>query len=152
MEERVPKTGKKDQEARSRLVDLGDPGLYINRELSFLQFNQRVLEEALDTRHPLLERVKFLSIFSSNLDEFFMIRVSGLRRQLAAEVVEAPPDGTSPADQLRAIRQALPPLLERHSACWRTASSSTSTLSGRSFRCSPRWPWIQPTPSPTYPT
>lgn len=120
MEERVPTSRKKDQETRPRPIDLDDPSLYINRELSFLQFNQRVLEEALDTRHPLLERVKFLSIFSSNLDEFFMIRVSGLRRQLTAEVVEAPPDGTSPADQLRAIRQALPPLLERHSDCWHT--------------------------------
>jgi len=114
----VPKPGKKEQEAK--LVDLDDPKLYINRELSFLQFNLRVLEEALDPRHPLLERVKFLSIFSSNLDEFFMIRVSGLRRQLTAEVVEAPPDGTSPAEQLRAIRQELLPLLDRHAACWHT--------------------------------
>lgn len=114
----MPKPGKKEQEAK--LVDLDDPKLYINRELSFLQFNLRVLEEALDPRHPLLERVKFLSIFSSNLDEFFMIRVSGLRRQLTAEVVEAPPDGTSPAEQLRAIRQELLPLLDRHAACWHT--------------------------------
>jgi polyphosphate kinase len=90
----VPKAAKKEQETKPRPVDLDDPKLYINRELSFLQFNLRVLEEALDTRHPLLERVKFLSIFSSNLDEFFMIRVSGLRRQLTAEIVEAPPDGT----------------------------------------------------------
>ena len=116
-EERVPKP-RKEQVTKPRLVDLDDPRLYINRELSFLQFNLRVLEEALDTRHPLLERVKFLSIFSSNLDEFFMIRVSGLRRQLTAEAVEAPPDGTSPADQLRAIRQVLPPLLERQADCW----------------------------------
>jgi len=120
VEGRVPRTGKKEQKTKPRLVDLDDPKLYINRELSFLQFNLRVLEEALDTRHPLLERVKFLSIFSSNLDEFFMIRVSGLRRQLKEEAVDLPPDGMSPADQLRAIRQELPPLLERHSACWQT--------------------------------
>lgn len=114
----VPKTAKKGQEGKPQLADLDDPRLYINRELSFLQFNLRVLEEALDTRHPLLERVKFLSIFASNLDEFFMIRVSGLRRQLAAEAVDPPADGMSPAEQLRAIRQALPPLLERHADCW----------------------------------
>jgi polyphosphate kinase len=120
VEGKVPRTAKKEQETRPKLADLDDPKLYINRELSFLQFNLRVLEEALDTHHPLLERVKFLSIFSSNLDEFFMIRVSGLRRQLTAQVVEAPPDGTTPAEQLRAIRQEVLPLLERHWACWHT--------------------------------
>jgi polyphosphate kinase len=99
-------------------IDLGDPSLYINRELSLLQFNWRVLEEALDERHPLLERVKFLSIFASNLDEFFMIRVSGLRRQLAAEVLETPPDGMTPAEQLAATRQELMPQLAQHSDCW----------------------------------
>jgi polyphosphate kinase len=99
-------------------IDLGDPNLYINRELSMLQFNWRVLEEALDERHPLLERVKFLSIFASNLDEFFMIRVSGLRRQFAAEVLETPPDGMTPAEQLAAIRQELMPQLAQHSDCW----------------------------------
>ncbi|MCL7453231.1 MAG: RNA degradosome polyphosphate kinase, partial [Anaerolineae bacterium] len=99
-------------------VDLDAPSLFINRELSFLQFNWRVLEEALDERHPLLERVKFLSIFSSNLDEFFMIRVSGLRRQLAANIVETPPDGMTPAEQLMAIRQEVLPALDQHANCW----------------------------------
>ncbi len=99
-------------------INLNDPNLYINRELSHIQFNQRVLEEALDERHPLLERVKFLAIFASNTDEFFMIRVSGLRRQLAAEVLETPPDGMTPAEQLAAIRERLLPLLTRHSECW----------------------------------
>ncbi|MCP4542092.1 MAG: polyphosphate kinase 1 [Chloroflexi bacterium] len=99
-------------------ISLNDPSLYINRELSQLQFNQRVLEEALDERHPLLERVKFLAIFASNTDEFFMIRVSGLRRQLVAEVLETPPDGMTPAEQLAAIREGLLPLLTSHSECW----------------------------------
>jgi polyphosphate kinase len=99
-------------------VDLDDPSLYVNRELSWLAFNERVLEEALDERHPLLERVKFTSIFASNLDEFFMIRVSGLRRQLEAHGLEAPPDGMAPAQQLAAIRETLLPHLEQHWQCW----------------------------------
>ena len=101
-----------------KTFDLNDPKLYINRELSALRFNERVLEEALDKRHPLLERVKFLAIFANNLDEFFMVRVSALRRQLARGVIEAPPDGMTPAEQLAAIWRAVLPLLERHSDCW----------------------------------
>jgi len=104
--------------AKAKTVDLDDPKLYINRELSRLQFDDRVLEEAMDENHPLLERVKFASIFASNLDEFFMIRVSGLRRQLAAKVLEPPPDGMTPAEQLAAIREQLLPMLETHSECW----------------------------------
>ncbi|RME85630.1 MAG: polyphosphate kinase 1, partial [Caldilineae bacterium] len=106
-----------DKVARKR--DLDQPGLYLNRELSWLEFNRRVLEEALDPGHPLLERVKFLSIFNSNLDEFFMIRVSGLRQQLELGTVEAPPDGMTPAEQLVAIRRTLEPMLETHWKCWR---------------------------------
>ena len=105
-------------QASAKAVDLDDASLYINRELSWLQFNGRVLEEALDERHPLLERIKFLAIFANNLDEFFMIRVSGLRRQLAAEVLETPPDGMTPAEQLMAIHQELIPQLAQHSDCW----------------------------------
>ena len=70
-----------------------DPSLYINRELSWLEFNARVLHEAFDARNPLLERLKFLAIFSTNLDEFYMVRVAGLRRQIAAGVQHTPPDG-----------------------------------------------------------
>src|SRR6476660_7921982 len=77
--------------------------LYINRELSWLAFNGRVLHEALDPRVPLLERVKFLGIFSANLDEFYMVRIAGLRRQVAAGVVQTPPDGLTPQEQLDAI-------------------------------------------------
>jgi polyphosphate kinase len=80
------------------------PSLFINRELSWLDFNQRVLHEAFDERNPLLERLKFLAIFSTNLDEFYMVRVAGLRRQLAANVTAAGADGMSPQEQLDAIR------------------------------------------------
>ncbi len=79
------------------------PSLYINRELSWLEFNSRVLNEAFDTRNPLLERLKFLAIFGSNLDEFYMVRVAGLRRQLAANVTATTPDGLTPLEQLEAI-------------------------------------------------
>lgn len=92
--------------------------LFINRELSWLQFNERVLEEALDQSNPLLERVKFLAIFCSNLDEFFMIRVAGLVRQVTRGVVKAPPDGMTPAAQLAALRDHLGPLQEKVSKCW----------------------------------
>lgn len=99
--------------------DLDDPKLYVNRELSWLQFNARVLEEAEDVENPLLERVKFLSIFASNLDEFFMIRISGLREQLSGGVLEAPPDGMTTSEQLAAVRQETLRQLTRFSDCYR---------------------------------
>lgn len=99
--------------------DLEDPKLYVNRELSWLQFNARVLEEAEDVENPLLERVKFLSIFSSNLDEFFMIRISGLREQLSGGVLEAPPDGMTTSEQLTAVRQETLRQFTRFSDCYR---------------------------------
>ena len=77
--------------------------LFINRELSWLAFNGRVLQQAVDARTPLLERVKFLSIFSSNLDEFYMVRVAGVRRQVADNVQQAQVDGLTPQEQLDAI-------------------------------------------------
>jgi polyphosphate kinase len=109
--------GKKKKKKKDP-IDLEDPSLYVNRELSWIKFNQRVLEEALDTSHPLLERIKFLAIVASNLDEFFMVRVSGLRRQLAAGVLKAPPDGMTPAEQLAAIRRQLLPQLAQQYECW----------------------------------
>src|SRR5215207_3866506 len=92
--------------------------LLFNRELSLLEFHARVLEEALDDRNPLLERLKFLSIFSSNLDEFFMIRVSALKEELDdANVVSA--DGLSPAAQLAKTRDRVVRLVEEQARCLR---------------------------------
>jgi polyphosphate kinase len=88
-------------------INLKDPKYYINRDISWLGFNERVLHEALDPRTPLLERLKFLAIYSSNLDEFFMVRVSGLIEQADADVHPKTPDGLSPAKQLEVIREHL---------------------------------------------
>ena len=94
------------------------PTKFLNRELSLLEFHARVLEEALDDRNPLLERLKFLSIFSSNLDEFFMIRVSGLKEELDdANVVSL--DGLGPAEQLRKIRERVLVLVNEQARCLR---------------------------------
>jgi len=83
------------------------PTNFLNRELSWLAFNERVLHEAFDERNPLLERLKFLAIHSTNLDEFYMVRVAGLRRQVRAGVTQSPPDGLSPADQLASISRSV---------------------------------------------
>src|SRR5262245_34090789 len=82
---------------------LADPALYVNREMSWLAFNERVLSEALNPRNPLLERLKFVAIHASNLDEFFMIRVSGLHEQLEATNFQPNPDGLTIAEQLTRI-------------------------------------------------
>ena len=89
----------------SEPVDLSAPSLYINRELSLLEFQRRVLEEAFDDRNPLLERLKFLAIFGSNMDEFFMVRVSGIRKQVETHIMEVFPDGMTPPEVLASIRK-----------------------------------------------
>jgi polyphosphate kinase len=86
-------------------IDLSSPSLYINRELSLLEFQRRVLEEAQDDRNPLLERLKFLAIFGSNMDEFFMVRVSGIRKQVEAHIMEVFRDGLTPPEILAATRK-----------------------------------------------
>src|SRR6266567_2504534 len=93
-----------------------NPDRLFNRELGWIEFNARVLEEGLDTLLPLLERLKFLSIFSTNLDEFFMVRVSGLQEQLDDNPTLSP-DGLSPASQLKLISERLRPLLDLQMKC-----------------------------------
>lgn len=107
------------QEGQIETYDLNDPALFINRELSFLEFNRRVLDEAEDQDYPLLERAKFLAIFSSNMDEFFMIRVAGLMQQVAAGVTETSADGLTPLEQLAAIRTMVRSNLKRLYHCFK---------------------------------
>jgi polyphosphate kinase len=113
------KTGKKaspvvgEGESREFILPALEPDLYINRELSWLEFNRRVLQEMREASTPLLERVKFAAIFSSNLDEFFMIRVAGVKRKVVAGIVDQGPDGRTPVQALRAIHQLTQELLDR---------------------------------------
>ncbi len=97
---------------------LEDPALYINRELSWLAFNDRVLAQALDPEHPLLERVKFLAIAGLNLDEFFMVRVATLLRKFRAGLEDVSPDGLSTEQQLRLVRERAGAMLNDQAACW----------------------------------
>ena len=99
-------------------ADLKNPALYINRELSWLEFNQRVLAQALDGAHPLLERVKFLSIVATNLDEFFMIRVSTTQKKLREGIEDVAPDGYNTQQQLEAMRARALRMLQDEAACW----------------------------------
>ena len=101
-------------------VDLTDPELYLNRELSELAFQRRVLREVLDDRTPLLERVRFLSIVTRNLDEFVMKRVGGLKQQIEAGVTETTVDGRTPLEQWEEIHEQLEPMLREQADCYRT--------------------------------
>ncbi|MFD1598987.1 polyphosphate kinase 1 [Halobellus rarus] len=101
-----------------RDVDLSDTDLYLNRELSELAFQRRVLHEALDDRNPLLERVRFLAIFTRNIDEFVMKRIGGLRQQIQAGVTETTADGRTPREQWEEIHAELEPMLERQAECY----------------------------------
>ncbi len=98
---------------------IDSPDYYINRELSWIEFNRRVFEEAKDPRHPLLERVKFVAIFETNLDEFNMIRVAGLKDQIISLTSPRSPDGRSARQQLRAVRERLAPLIQEVRHYWR---------------------------------
>jgi polyphosphate kinase len=115
-----PSTGveplRKDVPAVNRF---SDPRNFINRELSWLEFNRRVLEEAQDPIQPLIERVKFLSIFSSNLDEFFEIRVAGIKQQIESETSEIGPDGLSPSETFHCIQKTVRELVATQYALWK---------------------------------
>jgi len=94
------------------------PGNFFNRDLSWLEFNHRVLEEAVNPGLPLLDRVKFISIFFSNLDEFFMVRIAGIKEQIRAKITDVSIDGLTPDDQLRRIEKALQPMIKQLYNCW----------------------------------
>src|SRR5438874_13454084 len=106
---------RKDVPAANRF---SDPRNFINRELSWLEFNRRVLEEAQDATQPLIERVKFLTIFSSNLDEFFEIRVAGIKQQIESETSDVGPDGLSPTETFNAIQKVAHELVATEYALW----------------------------------
>lgn len=123
------------QQTKSPLVELPpsllhDRRFLFNRELSWIEFNRRVLEEAAEASHPLLERLKFLAIFSTNLDEFFMIRVSGLKEQIEEDILELSPDGMTPQEQLREIRERLLPILDEQSRLLREEVMPALALEG----------------------
>src|SRR2546423_5026650 len=97
----------------------GEPKNFVNRELSWLEFDRRVLEEAQDPTQPLIERVKFLSIVSSNLDEFFEIRVAGIKQQIESATSDIGPDGLSPTETFNRIQKIVRELVSRQYALWK---------------------------------
>lgn len=99
-------------------IDLTAPSLYINRELSLLEFQRRVLEEARDEENPLLERLKFLAILGSNMDEFYMVRVSGIRKQVESNVLKLSEDGLTPREELAVIRKTAQDLMQDAQQCF----------------------------------
>src|SRR6187200_998763 len=120
---RYGSTGPMTQTAAQPLIHLSStaadvsPQEFLNRDLSWLEFNRRVLHEALDERTPLLERVRFLGIFTNNLDEFFMKRLATLRRQAVLGSATLSADGRTPAEVLAAVRKAVQPMLDQQARC-----------------------------------
>ncbi|MDS0478438.1 polyphosphate kinase 1 [Natrinema sp. 1APR25-10V2] len=115
----LPVVAADDSSPEPDEIDLSDPSYYLNRELSGLAFQRRVLHEVVDEENPLLERVKFLAIVTTNLDEFFRKRVGGLKQGMAAGVTERTPDGRTPREQWEEVLEEARPLFERQAECYR---------------------------------
>ena len=115
------------------VADLSAPALYINREISWLEFNQRVLAQAQDSYHPLLERVKFLAITASNLDEFFMVRVATILKKFRADIDDTSIDGLNTEQELAAIRQRTLEQMDLQSACWSHSLRPQLAAEGTNF-------------------
>src|ERR1700730_2773015 len=126
MEQAITKISAEDPTGKVQALEtppqpserFSDPKNFINRELSWLEFNRRVLEEAQDPTQPLIERVKFLTIFSSNLDEFFEIRVAGIKQQIESETSDVGADGMSPTETFNAIQRLAHELVATQYTLW----------------------------------